>query len=337
VPQHVVGFTFDGLRCRLFLNRWTHLPTLLEVTRDDSIWGDVVERRWFGFWTLEAGGLMYPRQTTTEWNGLPFMDETVQGLTVDGPIDETLFAIPAEAKAAFAANASAAVGMGSLTLDPSRAVALADWLVQLPGGFNVALVNQPDGVVIIEGTTSSGYSQAVIAEAEKRFPGRPIKAVVTTSDAWPHIAGMREYVARGTPIYALDLNVDILTRLASAPRTFSPDALARAPKRPDFRPVSDRVTIGSGETRMELIPVRGETGERMMLAWFPGLRTLYSSDLIQRNRPGSPTPFFMPSMVAEVVDAARREGLTDVQQAFGMHLPPMPWTTIVEAVAAAKK
>jgi len=59
-----------------------------------------------------------------------------------------------------------------------------------------------------------------------------------------------------------------------------------------------RVTIGSGDTRMDLIPVRGEFGERMMLAWFPQHRLLCASDMIQRGREkGS---FFMPSMLAEV-------------------------------------
>ena len=67
--------------------------------------------------------------------------------------------------------------------------------MQLPGAFNVALVRQPDGVVVIEATTSGPYSAAVIAAAEKRFPGAKIKAVVTTSDAWPHVGGIREYVS----------------------------------------------------------------------------------------------------------------------------------------------
>jgi hypothetical protein len=31
----------------------------------------------------------------------------------------------------------------------------------------------------------------------ERYPGVKVKAVVTTSDAWPHLGGVREYVARG--------------------------------------------------------------------------------------------------------------------------------------------
>ncbi|MEZ5318059.1 MAG: MBL fold metallo-hydrolase [Vicinamibacterales bacterium] len=338
VPQDVIGFSAEGLRCRLYLDGYTHLPTMLEYVRDDAfgIWGDVTERRWFGYWTLEAGGLLFPRQTSVEWNGVPYTDDTAHAVTVDAPVDDASFVIPDEVADAFEAARGRPSGMASLTLDESRAIEIAPWLVQMPGGFNVALVRQPDGIVVIEGTTSSAYSASVIAAATKRFPGLPIKAVVTTSDAWPHIGGVREYVARGVPVHALDLNVAILSRLVEAPHAQSPDTLETAPRKPEFRPVSRPTTLGSGETRMELIPVRGEMGERMMLIWFPGLDVLYSSDLIQHSGPGPDAPFFMPEMLMEVATAVHREQLTP-SRVFGMHLTPTPWTAITAAIDAARR
>ena len=337
VQQNVIGFSWKGLKLKLFLNAWTHLPTALEIVRNDrtDIWGDVLERRSYSFWTIEAGGLMFPRQTTTEWNNLPFQDETVTALTVDGSLDEAKFAIPEEAKAQFAQFAGRPSGMSSLTLDPSKATDLAPGITQFPSGFNVNVVAQPDGLVIIEATTGSKFSGQVIAEAQKRYPGKPIKAVVTTSDAWPHVGGIREYAAKGIPIYALDLNVSILQRIMEASHTLSPDSLSAAPKAPAFRPIAARTTIGTGDTRMEVIPVRGEYGERMMLIWFPGPKLLYSSDLLQRDRSGK--SFFMMAMPAEVVDAVAREKLDGIDKVFGMHLPPTPWADVVAAVAAARK
>ena len=72
---------------------------------------------------------------------------------------------------------------------------LVSGVVLIPGAWNTTLVRQSDGIVVIEAPISSGYSVQAIAEANKRFPGIPIKAVITTSDAWPHIGGVREYVA----------------------------------------------------------------------------------------------------------------------------------------------
>jgi glyoxylase-like metal-dependent hydrolase (beta-lactamase superfamily II) len=339
IAQHVVGFTYKDQKMRLLLNPWTHLPTMLESIANDGIWGDVTTRKWYSFWTLEKGGLMYPRQISTQWNGFPRFDETVQGLVVDGPIDESAFAMPDDARAAsvklIATRATQPAPPPSyLTLDASKSIAVADFVTELAGGYNVSLVRQPDGIVVIEGTTSSDYSEQVLAHVAKAYPGVPVKAVVTTSDAWPHVGGIRPYVARGVPIYPLDLNVSILSRVVTAPHTIAPDALARAPKTAVYRPVTDKTTIGTGDTRMELIPVRGETGERMMIAWFPGAHLLYSSDLIQRGSGGK--GFFMPEMLLEVSAALEREHITGVDRVFGMHLAPTPWTEVQSAIAEAK-
>src|SRR5262249_54111172 len=128
----------------------------------------------------------------------------------------------------------------------------------------------------------------------------------------------------------------ILTRNARARFTFVPDTLAKTPREPLFRPISTRTVIGSGDTRVELIPVRGETGERMMLAWLPGAKVLYSSDLIQRTGPGPRAGFFRPMMLAEVEAAVRRENLDGVDRGFGMPLTPTPWSSVVAAIDAAR-
>lgn len=339
VNQHVVAFTWNRRRLRLFLNAWTNVPTMLEIVRSQTgfaDWGDVTERRWYSFWTLEKGGLLYPRQTTVEWNGFPFSDETVQVLKVDEPVDDAALTIPEETKAAFAANANRPAPSPTV-FDGSKAVALADWLVEVPSGYNVSIVKQPDGLVVIEATTSNQHAADVMAFAARRFPGSRIKAVVTTSDAWPHIAGIRAYVAAGIPIYALDLNVSILTRFVNARHTLEPDQLEKQPRAPIFRPVSAKTVIGAGDTRIELFPAHGEIGERMMLAWLPGARTLYTSDFIQRNRPGSATPFFMPKMLMEVQTAVEREGIAGIERVFGMHLSPTPWAEVVGAIEQAKR
>src|SRR5262249_17333067 len=133
---------------------------------------------------------------------------------------------------------------------------------------------------------SAGHSAQVIDEAKRRFPNVPIKAVITTSDAWPHFGGVREYVARSIPIYALDLNLPILNRMVKSSRRLNPDALERNPRRPDFRVVSGKTLRGDGPNRMELYPVRTETGERMIMIYFPQHHLLYASDLIQPSRGG---------------------------------------------------
>ena len=93
----------------------------------------------------------------------------------------------------------------------------------------------------------------------------PIKAAVTTSDAGPYLAGIREYVARGVPIYALDLNLPILKRMIEAPHTSFPDLLAKSPRTPKFQVVTGKTVVDDGDNRFETYPMLGETSERQMI------------------------------------------------------------------------
>src|SRR5262249_12346184 len=150
--------------------------------------------------------------------------------------------------------------------DPARpASELAPGVVYVPGSWGVALVRQDDGVVVIEAPISAGYSTRVLEEAASRFPGARVKAVITTSDSWPPFRGIRDYAARGIPICVLDRNVRQIRRALDSPHRFHPDALARKPRAAELRPVGTRTVVGRGANRVELLPVRGETGERMML------------------------------------------------------------------------
>jgi hypothetical protein len=251
-------------------------------------------------------------------------------IDVNPVFDAASLTVPPETKTAFAAL-PAVSGIPSLALDPSKQREVAPGIAQYAGPWNVEVVQQPDGIVVIEAPVGSRYSTQVLEEIATRYPGVRVKAVVTTSDAWPHLGGVREYVARGIPVYALDLNQPILDRLIKADYSPRPDALAKAPQPGKFTWVNGRTVIGTGDTRIELYPAHGENGERQMFAYFPALKLLYTSDDVQPLRNGS---FFMPAYLLEVRDAARREHL-EVERVFGFHAAPMPWSAIEAAISSA--
>ena len=332
IPQHVVTFTWRGRHARLLIDAHDDVPSALELRSEDAfgIWGIVRTTTYYSLWTLIAGGVRYPLQTDRDWNGVTQSSETITKLTVNPPLDTAEFRVPDEAKAAFAVM-PAGSGVSLLKFDPAKSIELAPGVVQFSGNWNVAFVRQPDGVVIIEAPIGSRYSAAVIAEAEQRYPTARVKAVITTSDAWPHLAGVREYVARGIPVYACDLNRPILERLLRADYSGHPDLFAQKPREAKFTWVSAKTVIGSGDTRVEIYPAHGENGERMLFAYLPAQRLLYSSDDIQRDRSGA---FFMPEYLWEVRDTVRRHGLA-VDRVFGMHIGPTSWSAIEAAISAS--
>jgi hypothetical protein len=220
--QHVVAFKWLDATVRLYLSGFTSMPTAIEVVRDYpgslfwSVWGEVKTRTYLSLWELEAGGIRLPRQLNVERNGTPYQELRITSLTLNPSLTDSIFLISSDVAKAYEARARKVINDLPLGFPNSPPVELAQGIVQIPGNFNVTLVRQSDGVVIIEAPVSSSYSDKVIAEAKRRFPGLPLKAVVSTSDAWPHIGGIREHVVRDIPIYILDLNRPILERLISS-------------------------------------------------------------------------------------------------------------------------
>ena len=339
IPQAVIRFTLDGAPVRIFLNAYTHLPTAMDYsgplahTSYYAFLGDVTVRTYYSLWWLAKGGVHLPMQRTIEGNNMPDQMLVIRKLELDSPVNEAELTIPAEIKARFQPNAKPRDLEKARLGDPSQpATELAPGLVFIPGSWNTTIVRQDDGVVILEAPISSGYSSQVIDEAHRRFPNLPIKAVITTSDSWPHIAGIREFVAQGVPIYALDLNEPILERLIDASRRSKPDLLANSPRRPDFHLISQPATLGSGSNRLEIIPIRGETSERQMMVYFPEHHLLYGSDPFQKLPDGS---YFYPQTVTELMDAVQREHLQP-ERFFMMHVGPTPWPDLQKAITAAE-
>lgn len=331
--HHVVAFTFEDARVRLFLNVPSLLPKAIEITRAHPYdtfwapWGDVTHRVTFGMWNLEPGGFRYPRLWEFSTNGQPDGTVMITRVRMNPNVVQRDFEITEEVRQRVISTrrpvADAPFGSAQ-----RPAYDLAPGIVKVPGSWDIVEVKQEDGTVILEGPLSSNYSAQVIADVQKRFGNGHVNAVITTSDAWPHIGGMREYVARAIPIYALDLNIPILSRLFAAKYQSFPDALARGPKQPALHAVSGRTTVGSGPNRIEIYPFRTATGERQMMVYWPAHHLLYTSDLFT-IRPGL---VFLPQQVSEAVDAVAREHLA-VSTAFGMHYDALPWTTVVASAA----
>jgi hypothetical protein len=74
---------------------------------------------------------------------------------------------------------------------------------------------------------------------------------------------------------------------------------------------------------MEIYPIRGAGGERMLMVYFPEHRLLWGSDLVIGG--------FMPQYLTELADAVRREGLV-VETVAAMHQAPIPWAKVTEMI-----
>ncbi|MGH8182888.1 MAG: hypothetical protein ACREPH_04425 [Rhodanobacteraceae bacterium] len=230
-----------------------------------------------------------------------------------------------------AAAASAKPPVWTAPFSVTRRIVLAPGVTLYQGPWSVTLIKQDDGVLVLEAPISPFFTKGALAKARAEYPSLPIEGVLTTSDSWPHIAGVREAVADGLPVYALDLNLPILKRLVAAPHGLRPDDLQKHPRTAHWIVVSGKRGIGSGSNRGVLYPLRGESTARQYMVYFPTHKLLYASDTLVLE-PGC--KLYDPELMHEVVQAVRRNHLK-VDTVYAMHQGPVPWSEVTGLVDAA--
>jgi hypothetical protein len=328
-PHSVIAFTWQGVPIKVLLNAHNHLPDAWERTRTFKdfwyAWGDVDQRIYLDNWHV-VQGVIYPTNRVDWRNGVWYASEQVLDPTFNVTVDDKAFAMDAAA----ATKSVQSKGWNRIFSDKKR-VELAPGVELYQGSWNTTLIRQDDGVLVIEAPISGSYVRGILTKVRSEYPGVPIKGVLSTSDSWPHMAGVRQAVAEGVPVYVLDLNKPLLNRLVDAPHRLQPDDLQTHPKAPHWITVGDRVEIGKGDNRVVLYPLRGASTERQYMVYFPAHKLLYASDTLALN--GDNT-LYDPDLMYEVMQAVAREHL-DVETVYAMHQGPTPWVNVQRMVGQA--
>jgi hypothetical protein len=345
IPQHLVSFHLGKSPVRMYLDAQTNLPSAIETTRSWhratsgdlawNAWGDITDRVEFMNYAL-GEGVRYPGQSDTFRNGVHLRAAVIEEVHFGNSVDDNAFAMKS-AMPPMAAHSVDDVALGeaiSMAPDPKKPIAeIAPGVVQIPGSWYSTIVRQDDGLVIIDAPISAGYSRRVLDEAARRFPGMKVKALITSTAFYWHVAGVREYVARGIPIYVRDRNVAVIRALAAAPHTLLPDDLARAPRSPDIHSVSAPITLGKGANAITVMPV--PDGEQpMLMSSIPGAHLLHTGEMVQPLGPGG--SLLYPESLLELTHSVQAAGIdTHGLSLIGMHMSPTPWTTLESTLRSA--
>ena len=330
-PHSVLEFNWNGQPVRVLLNASNHLPDAVERTATFQdfwfAWGDVEQRVYYDNWKL-LHGMVLPTNRIEQRNGILWQSMQILDASFNTKLDDKAFAMDPTV----AAKVAQSKGWNRDFSDQHR-VELAPGIELYRGAWNATLIKQDDGVLVLEAPISPHYVQGVLAKARSAFAGVPVKGVLSSSDSWPHMAGVREAVAEGLPVYILDLNQPLLDRLIVAPHRLQPDHLQSAPKSPQWHIVSGKQEIGSGVNRVVVYPLRGASTERQFMVYFPQHKLLYASDTLALNADHT---LYDPELMREVVQAVAREHL-QVETVYATHEGPTPWREVVGMVDAAMK
>jgi glyoxylase-like metal-dependent hydrolase (beta-lactamase superfamily II) len=229
----------------------------------------------------DFSGVQFPGRIQIEQGGQPLWELNVSSVTPNAPLD---LAVPAEVQSA------------ALPPVQTMSTRLAPGVWHVTGGSHHSVVVEfNDHLAVIEAPLTEERSLAVIAEAKKLAPNKPIRYLLTTHHHFDHTGGLRTYVAEGATIVTHQSNVPYFEKTVVAPATVAPDQQAKNQRQPMFQAVSEKTVLTDGKQTIEIYPTSGDTHtNEYTLIYLPGPRILVEADAYSPGPADAPVPPMPP-------------------------------------------
>ena len=131
---------------------------------------------------------------------------------------------------------------------------LGDGVYLITGGYAVDRRRLQGSHRDHRGGQSEARGLAVIAEAKRLIPDKPIKYVVNTHSHIDHSSGLRAFVAEGATILTHQLNKAYLEKTLSLPHTLNPDKAQQAGEEADRRSGRRKERADRRQARRRAVP-----------------------------------------------------------------------------------
>ena len=216
------------------------------------------------------------------------------------------------------------------------------WLIA-GGSHNSVAVEFNDYIAVIEGPQNEDRSIAVINEAKRLIPGKPIRYMINTHHHWDHLGGARTFVAEGATVVTHETNADLYRDVVFAPqiRTLNPDRLSMNPFATTgpgpvaLETVGDRHFITDGQRTLFLYHVQGlQHATDMLIAYLPVEQIVVNADLWSPPAQGAAPPANISASAISLYNNLQRLNLP-VATHVPIHGQPGPHTDFQRIVGPA--
>jgi hypothetical protein len=314
-PRYVLLRETPAGSQRLFLDPKTGFPVKLEMEEKHYLWGQRHIEYVYSNWIL-ANSIILPGSSFRLADG----DIELSRTTSDADLISTS-AVPSQLPPQ-TAQAPPELPSFLEPIDPKiTQIGPKTYLFTNPG-YSEAVTEIGDEVFVFDATQGAERAEKDAALITQLFPESKKITVVITDLAWPHVAGVRFWVANGATIVSHAAARVFLESVINRRWTLTPDLLEqrRASVKLNFIPVDRELSLGGGAISLHAID--GIGSEVALMAYLPADDFLWASDYIQTT--DTPTLY-----TSEVWQAAKRDGLHPGRVA-AEHLPLTPWSKIEE-------
>lgn len=267
----------NGTVYTLSVDRTSGLPRTVEWLGPDPVDGAAVTTFWFDDYAF-VRSVRFPRRFRAT-----IADAEVQrgalSLEADTGFPTPLLRVESEFRPAEPVSPSVRdLGQGAYLIEHLGASALGD--------YKVLFVDLGEAVAVIDAPLGSPAGELILRQIDRTLPGKPVSHVILTHYHADHTGGVRPFIAAGATLVTTTGNREFFEQLAHASYTLGPDRQDRRRANPRFIFVEDRLTLGSGDGRLELFRI-GPTPhvDDMFVAYLPATRTLFGSDLVIDGKP----------------------------------------------------
>ena len=291
----------------LYVNAATGHISKLATMENDHLRRDVPLEAFYYNWQPLEEGLVFPAELYLALDGEIIHKEIRSAIGVNQTFDPALFEIPAEVSPEFDADLAARgeassqfnqlfaangfIKDGAQTeINPEE---IAPGIFHLTGvANNSMIIEQADGIVVVEAPLHQARSEAVIDWIKTTFPDKPISHVLSTHHHTDHSAGLRSYVAEGATVVLHEAAVPFFEDVFQAESEIMPDALAANPVEATIEavPADGSLTIPDELQPVEVYPVENTHAEDMVLFFVPNEGVVFVSDLYSPNPGAEPGP-----------------------------------------------
>jgi glyoxylase-like metal-dependent hydrolase (beta-lactamase superfamily II) len=301
---------------------------------ENPIFGDMLVEAEYSQYR-DNNGLKFPAQMVQKRGGWPVFEAYVLGAHANPSNLQTLMT-PTPAPAGRGGGPGGPGGPGAAPAGPTSEK-LADGVFRLNGAYNALAIEFADHIVLFEpGPQNEARAQAIIAEAKKVIPNKPIRYGVISHHHFDHTSGLPAVVAEGITIVTPEVNKAFLMNALSAPRMLAPDSRSKSGKKPVIEGFTgDKRVFQDGTRTLEVHVIKGlPHADGLVIGYLPKEKILVYADMF--NLPPADAPVPNPPVTGTIVFADNIDRLKlDVDRIMSVHsLNPDRLTSVADIKAS---
>ena len=266
------------------------LPARIRTIDADGIWGDCNYDVILSDWR-EVDGVKFAFDQSFTLNGHEVQHIYIEDVVLNPVLGPDLFRIPkvvadtaAKQKAPAQvnyqwmlrrANWGSFIDSDQLAFDPA-VVPGNIWTQVKPGIWHITggshhalVVEMKDYLVAFDAPIANEMSRLTIAEAARRFPGKPFKYLVLTHHHMDHVNGARVFAAKGADLVFPRGDRQYFAAQMQAPNRVRNDELWQKPREVGLIEVSEKTTLTDGLRRIDLYVIASSHAKSSLIAVIP--------------------------------------------------------------------